>query len=117
MASNHYEQEAEFWNTMITAPVMNLGGYTLRSSRLNWTDGTTMTDSDAPVTVVASDAGHPIFAGADLSQPYVTFIEGERGVSFNMNTPVGGTVLAAGADDGLRSPMARRSWNTLPVPR
>jgi hypothetical protein len=97
VASNNYQQEAEFWNTQITTPVMNLGGYTFRSSRLNWTNGGTMVDSDAPVVLDVADASHPIFAGADLAEPYANFIEGERGVSFNTDEVVGGTVLATAA--------------------
>ncbi len=105
VSSGNYAEEAEFWNTMVTAPVMNLGGYTWRSSRLNWTDGTTMADSTGPISLVANESGHPIFDGVDVaSMHYANFIEGERGVSFNMNAIVGGTVLASVTDDG--SPVA-----------
>ena len=89
---------SEFWNTQITVPVMNLGGYTFRNSRLNWTVGGTMVDTDGPVSLTVADASHPIFDGVDLSGPYANFIEGERGVSFNMDEVVGATVLATAAD-------------------
>jgi hypothetical protein len=98
VASNHFQQEAVFWNELVTIPVMNLGGYTFRNSRLNWTEGGTMVDTDGPVTLAVAEPSHPIFAGVDLSGPYANFIEGERGVSFNMDNVVGGTVLATAAD-------------------
>jgi hypothetical protein len=99
--SGHYSDggNSEFWNTQITVPVMNLGGYTYRSSRLNWTVGSTMVDTDGPVSLSVADPDHPIFAGVDLSGPYANFLEGERGVSFNMDDVIGsGTVLATAAD-------------------
>ena len=96
--------EAGAWNS-VTAPTMILGGYVLRSSRLGFTEGTTMVDTIGPVNLTVNDPSHPIFADIALDaantmvNPYgdVLSFGGilQRGVSVN-NDPLaaGGTVLA-----------------------
>ncbi|MEX2141306.1 MAG: hypothetical protein WD894_18720 [Pirellulales bacterium] len=104
--SGHYETDAETarW-AGITAPVMILGGYTLRANRLGFTTGNTIPDSTGPISLTVNDPGHPIFAGIPLDatntmvNPYADIVtfggDVQRGVSVNTN-PVagGGTVLA-----------------------
>lgn len=104
VASNHFQQETAFWNTMVTAPVMNLGGYTLRNSRLNFTDGGDMVDTTGNVALTIIGA-HPIFEGVELNGTggvdYAVNVEEpllatptQRGISVNNNSAVGGNVLA-----------------------
>ena len=54
VASGHYQQETEFWNTQVTSPVISMGGYPLRSSRLNWHTGTNIVDTAGPLTLNAT---------------------------------------------------------------
>ncbi|MCA9186838.1 MAG: PEP-CTERM sorting domain-containing protein [Pirellulaceae bacterium] len=108
--SNHYDGgNTAFWNTLVTAPVMNLGGYTLRSSRLNFTDGTDMPDTTGDVSVSVANPAHPIFAGVTLTDGKVHYASNveepllatstQRGISVNANTAVNGTVLASVVDN------------------
>ena len=65
-SSGHYSGSgASLWNS-VTAPMINLNGYTLRSSRLGFTDGTDMPDSIGDITLTVLDPNHPIFAGVEL---------------------------------------------------
>jgi hypothetical protein len=117
-SSGHYSGSgATLWNS-ITAPMINLNGYTLRSSRLGITDGTTMVDTTGDVRLAVTDPDHPIFAGIALTDGVMDnpFAEGavplptdetiiSRGISINDNTiDEEGTVLAtiaeASADTG-----------------
>jgi hypothetical protein len=117
-SSGHYSGTgATLWNS-ITAPMINLNGYTLRSSRLGITDGTTMVDTTGDVSLAVTDPTHPIFAGIALTDGVMDnpFAEGavplptdetiiSRGISINDNTiDEEGTVLAtiaeASADTG-----------------
>ena len=98
------------WNTMVTAPVINMHEYTLRSSRLNWSDGTTMVATVGPSTLVAADPSHPVFDGISLdgsntmTNPFMDVVTEngalQRGTSINMNNLVGGTVVGSISDDG-----------------
>ncbi len=99
-SSGHYQQEAEFWNTQVTTPVLSLNGYILRSSRLNHTDGTTMVDSTAAISLASDTPDHPVLAGVDISQAYANTLDGQRGLSFNNNNVVGGTVIATAVGEG-----------------
>ena len=102
-SSSHYQNgdRSAKWNGL-QVPVINLNGYTLRSSRLGFTSGTTMRDTTMPIRLRALNPNHPIFEGISLdengvtTEPYagiVTWNETvQRGISFNMN-PV--------ADDGV----------------
>jgi hypothetical protein len=72
--SGHFQQadEALFWNTTLTKPVINMGGYTTRNSRLGLTTGATIPDTGptaaagGPVRLQATNPSHPIFAGVPL---------------------------------------------------
>ncbi len=114
-SSGHYSGSgATLWNS-ITAPMINLNGYTLRNSRLGFTDGGTMVDTTGDITLAVTDPNHPIFAGVELVDGMMVnpFAEGavplptdpsilSRGISVNTdNLDEEGTVLAtvATADD------------------
>jgi hypothetical protein len=102
---------ASLWNS-VTAPMINLNGYTLRSSRLGFTDGTTMVDTTGDVSLAVTDPDHPIFAGIALTDGVMDnlFAEGavplttdetiiSRGISINNNNlDEEGTVLATIAE-------------------
>jgi hypothetical protein len=117
-SSGHYSGSgATLWNS-ITAPMINLNGYTLRSSRLGVTDGTTMVDTTGDVSLAVTDPTHPIFAGIALTDGVMDnlFAEGavplptdgtiiSRGISINNNTideegAVLATIAEASADTG-----------------
>lgn len=101
--------ETAAWNGL-TAPTMILGGYVLRSSRLGFTSGTTMEDTEDTIALTAMDPNHPIFEGIELDGSG-TMVDGfanvvmhtnmvtlaeelQRGVSVNMDPILSGTVLA-----------------------
>jgi hypothetical protein len=99
------DPETAAWNG-ITAPMMILGGYVLRNSRLGFTTGTTIPDVNSnPVRLTVNNPAHPIFAGVALDgantmvNPYAVIVTHtnwtQRGISVN-NNPVagGGTILA-----------------------
>jgi hypothetical protein len=118
--SGHYQSDTEraAWNTAITAPVINMGGYTLRGTadgRLGFTDGTTMLDTAGPINLTVNNPSHPIFQGVALDgantmvNPYAGIVSVEvfgedgvtlvdttqRGISVNNNALAGnGTLLA-----------------------
>jgi len=111
-SSGHYSGGgATLWNS-VTAPMINLNGYTLRSSRLGFTDGTDMPDTTGDITLTVTDPTHPIFAGIDLIDGTMVnpFAEGavplptdgvtlSRGISINYNNlDDEGTVLATIAE-------------------
>jgi hypothetical protein len=96
--------------------MINLNGYTLRNSRLGFTDGGTMVDTVGDIALTVTDAAHPIFAGVELDADGTMvnpFAEGavplptdpniiSRGISVNTDAlDEEGTVLAtvATADD------------------
>lgn len=106
--SVHYELDAETaaWNG-ITAPMMIMGGYVLRNSRLGFTTGGTIPDTTGTVSLTATNPAHPIFVGITLDagntmvNPYagivVTPFNGttQRGISVNTDPLAGnGTILA-----------------------
>jgi len=115
-SSGHYSGSgASLWNS-ITAPMINLNGYTLRNSRLGFTDGGTMVDTIGDIALTVTDAAHPIFAGIELGEDGTMvnpFADGavplptdetiiSRGISVNNNIlDEEGTLLAtvATADD------------------
>ncbi len=104
------DPETQAWNS-ITAPVMLMGGYILRNSRLGFTTGGTIPDSAGTVTLKLEDPTHPIFAGIPkdannlMATPYATALSYsgtiQRGISVNTD-PVagGGKVLATSATVG-----------------
>ncbi len=74
VASGHYQQaeEALFWNSTLKKPVINMGGYTQRASRLGMYTGETipdtgpLADGGGPVRLRVNNPAHPIFAGVPL---------------------------------------------------
>ncbi|MCF7975130.1 MAG: discoidin domain-containing protein [Phycisphaerae bacterium] len=67
VASGGYQDDgATAWNS-ITAPMIITGGYTLRSSRMGFTTGTTIPDTAGDITLKVNDPSHPIFAGIELT--------------------------------------------------
>lgn len=96
--------ETAAWHS-ITKPMMLLGGYALRASRLGFFTGDTIPDTFGPVNLSVSNRAHPIFAGVSLDgnglmvNPYaelVSFNDTEqRGISVVVDTPTAeATVLA-----------------------
>ncbi len=113
VSSSHYSNDAATkWNTTITAPMIIMGGYVLRSSRMGYTDGTDMPDTTGDIMLTVLEPDHPIFAGVALTDGTMDnlFAEGavplptdptilSRGISINNNTPnAEGTVLAVVAE-------------------
>ena len=111
-SSGHYSGSgATLWNS-VTTPTMNLNGYTLRSSRMGFTDGTTMVDTTGDVKLTVTDPTHPIFAGIDLVDGTMVNLYAEgavplttdetilsRGISINNNNiDDEGTLLATIAE-------------------
>jgi hypothetical protein len=111
-SSGHYSGGgATLWNS-VTAPTINLNGYTLRSSRMGFTDGTTMVDTTGDVKLTATDPTHPIFAGIALTDGTMDNLYAEgavplttdetilsRGISINNNNiDDEGTLLATIAE-------------------
>ena len=128
VSSSHYSNDAATkWNG-ISAPMMILDGYVLRSSRMGFTDGTSMPDTTGDIKLTVLDPDHPIFAGVALTDGTMDnpFAEGavplptdptiiSRGISINNNTPnADGTVLAviaeASADTGPVGGMVIGEW-------
>jgi hypothetical protein len=129
VASGHYQQaeEALFWNTTLKKPVIDMGGYGLRASRLGWYTGETIPDtgpaSDAtgnnagPVRLQATNPSHPIFAGIPLDgtntmvNPYADVVTTpfapnapQRGISVVTNPiAAGGQILATVNTPGDRA--------------
>jgi len=110
--SGHYDPPTD-WNTMVTAPVIGMSGYILRSSRLNLTDGTTMQDISGPIKLAAADPNHPVFSGISLDgnnemvNDFADVVTEngalQRGLSVNVNNVVGGSLIAAVTQDGSSS--------------
>jgi len=104
--------ETVFWNASITAPVMHMGAYGLRNSRLGMYTGGTIPDSVGPVHLTVNNPSHPIFDGIALDgsnmtvNPYADSVDAssllpapnnvvQRGISI-VTDPIiaGGHVLA-----------------------
>lgn len=96
--------ETAAWNGL-TVPVIELGGYVLRNSRLGYTMGGTMVDTVGPIELTVNDPAHPIFAGMALDDSQtmvntyadvVTFNNTvERGISVNTDAVAGDGVILA----------------------
>jgi hypothetical protein len=126
-SSGHYSGSgATLWNS-VTAPMINLNGYTLRSSRLGFTDGTDMPDTTGDIRLTVTDPTHPIFAGIALTDGVMDNLYAEgavplptdgtisRGISINNNNiDDEGTVLATvaevSADTGPVGGMIIAEW-------
>jgi len=115
VSSSHYQDAGgTAWNG-ITAPMIVMGGYPIRSSRMGYTTGTTIPDTAGTVALIVNDTSHPVFAGIPLDSnnmmlnPYayiMTFNDGtqdivQQGISVNSSPVAGdGTALAVIGTDG-----------------
>lgn len=126
VSSSHYSGDGAIaWNS-ITAPIIHMQGWGLRSSRMGYTTGTTMVDTAGDVALTVDDPTHPIFAGIDvvdgvMANPFAMAgipvptagAEVSRGVSIN-NDPIDdeGTLLAtvATAEDPAVGGMVIGEW-------
>jgi hypothetical protein len=127
-SSGHYgDSGATLWHS-VTAPMINLNGYTLRSSRLGFTDGTDIPDTTGDIRLTVTDPTHPIFAGIALTDGTMDNLYAEgavplptdgvtisRGISINNNNiDDDGTLLAtiaeASADTGPVGGMVIAEW-------
>lgn len=96
--------ETAAWNGL-AVPVIQLGGYVLRNSRLGYTTGGTMVDTTGPIRLTVLDPAHPVFAGIALDQnntmvnvyaDVVMFNNTvERGISVNTDPLAGNGVVLA----------------------
>jgi hypothetical protein len=125
-SDDYANDAATTWND-ISAPMIIMSGYTLRSSRMGYTVGTNMPDTTGDIKLTVSDPNHPIFAGIPLTDdtmdnPYAgiaTYPTDANilalGISIN-DDPVNvfGTVLAvvseASADNGPVGGMVIGEW-------
>jgi len=66
VASTHYQSatESAAWNGL-PVKLIDMGGYTMRASRLGWTTGETIPDTAGTITLHASGLS-PIFAGVPM---------------------------------------------------
>jgi hypothetical protein len=116
VASGHYQQDNETaaWNGL-AKPVMVLGGYVLRGSRLGFTSGETIPDTtNSTVKLKALALGHPIFNGIALD-PNGFMINGyanrvmytnlQQGISVNTSAITNGGVVL-GVIGNLADPAA-----------
>ena len=105
--SGNYQSTTEraFWNSAITKPVINMGGYTLRASRLGFTTGETIPDTTSDISLQALAPSHPIFSGValDAGNIMVNSFAGittfnavaQRGISVNSSPLAGGGTIIA----------------------
>lgn len=103
-SANYQNAGAAAWNS-ITAPMMILGGYVLRNSRMGFTTGGTIPDTVNPVSLTVNDPNHPIFAGIALDAnnvmvnsyavPVTYNNTLQRGISVNTDPLAGGGTLLA----------------------
>ncbi|MBK9137555.1 MAG: Ig-like domain-containing protein [Verrucomicrobia bacterium] len=92
------------WNG-VKAPMMILGGYVMRNSRLGFTKGGTIPDTIGPVRLSVKDITHPIFTGVNLGagsvtvNPYADVVTWndllQRGISVNTDPLAGNGVILA----------------------
>lgn len=64
-SGNYQNAAATAWNS-ITNPMIVMGGYTIRNSRMGYTTGGTIPDTSGTIRLVADSPTHPIFAGVSL---------------------------------------------------
>lgn len=104
--SGDYQDDPETaaWAS-VTAPVMLMGGYIIRNSRLGFTTGATIPDTVGTVTLKIEDPSHPIFAGIPkdannvMATPFANPLSFngvvQRGISVNTDPVAGGGKLLA----------------------
>ena len=112
---------ATAWNG-ITSPLIVMGGYPLRTSRMGFTTGTTMVDTAGTVALNVANPDHPIFSGIALDggmtvNPFANIADfggtTQRGVSINTDAiNADGTLLASigTATDPTVGGMAIGEW-------
>lgn len=111
-SANFQSAGATAWNG-ITAPMIVMSGYSLRSNRMGFTSGETMVDTFLPlndvtdtIRLTAANPSHPIFAGISLdgsnvmTNPFsaeASFgANVQNGISVNTNAlAAGGTLIAS----------------------
>ncbi|MBK9139061.1 MAG: hypothetical protein IPM17_09915 [Verrucomicrobia bacterium] len=111
------------WNG-ITKPMMILGGYVLRNSRLGFTTGGTIPDTAGTISLTVTDPSHPVFegialgAGNTMVNAYANIVSFngvvQRGISVNTDPVAGnGKVLATVATptDPAFNGMIIGEWN------
>ena len=115
VASVHYQQDNETaaWNSL-AKPVMILGGYILRGSRLGFTSGETIPDTtSSTVKLKALAPGHPIFNGVALDSNglmangyanRVMYTNLQQGISVNTSAVTNGGVVLAVVGNPLNDP-------------
>src|SRR5687768_5972833 len=115
VASVHYQQDNETaaWNSL-AKPVMILGGYILRGSRLGFTSGETIPDTtNSTVKLKALAPGHPIFNGIDLDSNglmangyanRVMYTNLQQGISVNTSAVTNGGVVLGVIGNPLNDP-------------
>jgi hypothetical protein len=64
-SGNYQDAGATAWNS-VTAPMLVMGGYPMRSSRMGFVTGTGLADTIDAITLTANDPNHPVFAGIPL---------------------------------------------------
>ena len=115
VASGHYQQDNETaaWNGL-AKPVMILGGYVLRGSRLGFTSGETIPDTtNSTVKLKALAPGHPIFNGIALDSNglmangyanRVMYTNLQQGISVNTSAITNGGVVLGVIGNPLNDP-------------
>ena len=99
VASSGYQDDGgTAWNN-IAAPMIITGGYTVRSSRMGFTTGTTMVDTTGDISLAVNQPNHAIFAGIELSQG--TMVNPFAGIAVY---PTDGTTLARGISVNTSDP-------------
>lgn len=103
--SGHYQNAgATAWNS-IEKPIMVMGGYTIRNSRMGFTTGGTIPDTGGAVRLTVANPAHPVFEGVALDAQNTmvnTFADlanfngtVQRGISVNTDPLAGGGTLLA----------------------
>ncbi|HNU30370.1 MAG TPA: discoidin domain-containing protein [Sedimentisphaerales bacterium] len=114
-SANYQDAAATTWNTTITAPMVILGGYAIRQSRLGFSTGNTIPDTTGDIRLTAVDPAHQVFAGIALTggamvNPYAGVMKHPssgatmRGISIVTEAPnANGKVLATVAPGSAHS--------------
>ena len=95
--SGHYDSAPEVaaWNG-ISKPMIILGGYVIRNSRLGFTKGATIPDASSnPMRLKVNAPNHPIFAGVALDSTNLMVNPYSQRATFT-NTTTGVTTLQLG---------------------
>jgi hypothetical protein len=98
-SGNFQDLDADPWNQEVTAPVLVMSAYLIRTNRMGWMMGDAVPDS-GPSPLVAADPDHPIFDGITFGADGVTMTEEfnimiDRGTTIMGNAPVAGGIAIA----------------------